>query len=104
MLNIRTTTYYFLVIVCLFVRSKPSAWTHITWYWHKRSHAKSNLTQNDSKLSCNNSRAPISNVDVKNIKSAGWAGFAPSQRKLLKRLDDILLENDMLLQKIKGHF
>ena len=40
-----------------------------------------------SQLSYSNSRGPINNVEVKNIKSAGFASLIQLQRKLLQHLD-----------------
>ena len=47
-LNIRTASYYFLMIASLFVRPKASGWAHVTWSWHKLRHAKSKLTWNEA--------------------------------------------------------
>ena len=44
---------------------------------------------NHMQLSDYNSKAPIINVEVKNIESAGCAGFTQLQRKLLQRLGDM---------------
>ena len=59
-LNIRTTAYHFFVIVCLFVRSKTSG--HSMLLGPEIKHLP---------LSYSSCVTPISNVEIKNIKSAG---------------------------------
>ena len=89
-LNIRTAIYDYFVTVGVgeFARAYASDCAHVTWSWHKRSHAKSNLIRNEHSLfSYCNSWAFINNVEVKNIKSAGCAGLTQLQRKLFQHLD-----------------
>ena len=62
MLDIRTTTYHFFVIVCLAVQPKAPGWAHAAWSWHKCSQDKNKLTQRDTI----NVATLISNVDVMN--------------------------------------
>ena len=65
LLNIWTTTYDFWLLHAYL----------ITWSRHKRSHAKSELTRNKAlAVKFYNSRVPTNNVEIKNIKLAGYAG------------------------------
>ena len=82
LLNIRPVTYHFFLNVCLFVRPKTSGCGYVAWSWHKPSRAKSKLTRSDAitvQLSYDNSSAPVSTVEVKNIKSAGCPFFIQLQ-------------------------
>ena len=45
--------------------------------------------------------APITYIEIKNIISPGWVGFAQLQRKLLQDLDDTLFDTIILLPKQK---
>ena len=54
-----------------------------------------------SQLSYYNSRVLISSVKVRNIKSASCAGLTQLERKLLQHSYDMLVDNNILLQKIK---
>ena len=45
--------------------------------------------------------AAIRNVEVENIKLDGWVDFTQLQRKCFYHLDDMQLETNILLQKIK---
>ena len=70
-------------IACLFVRPKVSDWAHVTWTWHKRSHAKSKLIRNEPiTIKLSQWQAPISNVEVKNIKLAWCASFKENAKEI----------------------
>ena len=88
LLNVRTTVYDIFVIACLFVQSRASSSTQVARFWHKGNQRKSKLTRSDAPTftlfySCS---APISNIEVKNMKSADCLGFTHLQRILLQHL------------------
>ena len=62
LLDIRTTTYHFFVIVCLVVQLKAFDWERVTWFCHNRNQGKK-LTRRDAITFA----ALVSNVDVKNM-------------------------------------
>ena len=72
LLHIMPTTFDFFVTVGVFVSANASDWVHVAWSWHKYSQAKSKHKIKHMQLSYYDSRAPISNVKVKNISSAGF--------------------------------
>ena len=62
-LDIRATTYYLFVILCLTVQPKVFGWAHVPWSWHKRSQGKNKLNRRNAITVA----ALISNVDVENM-------------------------------------
>ena len=61
---VKTATYHFFIIVCLFLQSKTSGCEDVAWPWHKRSEGKNKINPKR----CNYSfSARFSNVVFKNI-------------------------------------
>ena len=63
----------------LFVLSKARGCAQVAWFWHKRSQRKSKITQSYVPMGYYNRSAPVSIIEVNNIKSVGFVCFTQLQ-------------------------